>query len=209
MEISENKKKYKTRDVLLVASYYTKHEGYKPVSSGKDSTKERVLLYLNNHSSVDDLTEYQERAEQAVQWVKNEKSTDWIDNLRSSLMKKEIDDSAVGLVASVFSGYDHHVKKLEDRKQLLNSNFVGQPKDNITIDVKSSRHITSGKSKFNDNKDFHILQIIDQSGNVYIWFADQDYSDDLAKSKTVRAIVKSHNERDGVKQTVVQVTQIE
>ena len=209
MEVVENKKKYKTRDVLLVASYFTKQEGYKPVASGKDSTKEQVLLYLNNHNSVEELSDYQERAEQAVQWVKNEKSSDWVDNLRSSLTKKEIDDSAVGLVSSLFSGYDHHKKKMEDRKELQKSEYVGKPKDSITINVKSSRHITSGKSKFNDNKDFHIIQIIDQDGNVYIWFADQDYSKDLATSKTVRAMVKSHNERDGIKQTIIQVTQIE
>ena len=208
MEV-EGRKKYKTRDVLLVASYFTKQEGYKPVSSGKDSTKERVLLYLNNNNSTEDLLEYQPRAEQAVQWLKTEKSSDWIDNIRSSLMKKDIDESAIGLVSSLFSGYDHHLKKQEDRKQLQKSEYVGNPKDSITIDVKSSRHITSGKSKFNDNKDFHIIQIIDQSGNVFIWFADQDYSKDLSNCKTVRAIVKSHNERDGVKQTVIQVTQIE
>ena len=104
-------KKFRTRDVLLVAAYFTKEEGYHPVSAGGTSTKERVLDYLNSHPEVDELDSYQARAEQAVQWIKNEKSSDWIDNIRSSLMKKEVEEKSIGLVSSMFSGYDAYIKR--------------------------------------------------------------------------------------------------
>lgn len=201
-------KKYKTRDILLVASYFTKNEGYHPVSAGKDSTKEQVLTYLNTHNTVEDLSEYQSRAEGAVQWVKSEKSSDWIDNIRSFMTKKEVGEDAVGILSSAFSGYDNFLKKQDFKKDLLKSEYRGKPKDKIIIEVRSTKHISSGKSKYNENKEFHIFQIIDNLNNVYIWFADRDYSEDLKKSKRIGAIVKSHNEREGIKQTIVQVSDI-
>ena len=207
METSE-KKKYKTRDVLLVASYFTKCEGYHPVADGRNSTRERVLSYLRNNIE-EDLSEYQPRAEAAVQWVKNEKSSDWVDNIRSYMTKREVEENAVGILSSVFAGYDNYLKKQESRKELLKSEYQGKPKENITIDVKSTRHISSGKSKYNEDKEFHIHQIIDKSNNVYIWFSDRDYTDDLANAKLLGAMVKSHNERDGVKQTIIQVNDIQ
>lgn len=203
------KRKYLTRDVLLVASYITKIDGYHPVSSGKDSTKEKVLLYLNNNMSLENLSEYQPRAEAMVQWVKGEKSSDWVDNIRSSMSKKEVDESAIGLLSSAFSGYDHYLRKKESQEDLKKSEYQGKPKEKIVIDVKYTKHITSGKSKFDENKEFHIFQIVDKNNNVYIWFADKDYTEDLKKSKKIGAVVKSYNERDGVKQTIVFVNNIQ
>ena len=114
----ETAKKYKTRDVLLVASYFTKNEGYHPVSAGSESTKERVLSYLNNNSSVEDLLEYQPRAEAAIQWVKGEKSSDWVDNIRSYMTKREVQENAIGILSSVFSGYDNFLRKQDAKKHL-------------------------------------------------------------------------------------------
>lgn len=201
-------KKYKIRDILLVASYFTKEEGYHPVSAGGTSTKERVLDYLNTHQDTEGLQEYQSRAEQAVQWIKNEKSTDWIDNIRSYLTKKEVEEKAVGLVSSMFSGYDSYLRRIDEKKKLQKSEFQGQPKQSISFDMKSFKVLTKGKSKFNENKDFYLIQILDQDGNVYIWFADEDYSKDLEVCQIIHAKVKSHNERDGVKQTIIDVQEI-
>lgn len=204
----ETMKKYKTRDVLLVASYFTNQEGYHPVSAGGESTKEKVIEYLNSHDSYEDLSEYQSRAEQAIQWLKGEKETEWIGNIRSSLMKKEVEENVVGLVSSLFSGYDSFLKKDRFKQELRKSEYQGKPKEKISIQMKSFKHITSGKSKFNDKREFHLIQIIDQSGNVYIWFADKDYSCDLEHCQIIHGVVKSHNERDGVKQTIIDVHEI-
>lgn len=201
-------KKYKIRDVLIVASYFTQLEGYHPVSAGGVSTKEKVLEYLNTHDDVEDLSEYQPRAEAAVQWIKNEKSSDWIDNIRSYLTKREVEEKAVGLVASMFSGYDSYLKRMDAKRQLQKSEFQGQPKQSISFPMKSFKILTKGKSKFNENKEFHLTQIIDQKGNVYIWFADEDFSKDLEACQIIHAVVKSHNERDGVKQTIIDVQEI-
>ena len=204
----ETMKKFKTRDVLLVASYFTKEEGYNPVSAGGISTKEKVITYLNSHQTADDLVEYQSRAEQAVQWIKNEKSSDWIDNIRTTLTKREVEEKAVGLVSSLFSGYDSYLKRVDEKNKLKKSEFQGKPKQSISFDMKSFKILTKGKSKFNENKDFYLTQILDQDGNVYIWFADEDFSKDLEMCQTIHAVVKSHNERDGVKQTIIDVHEI-
>lgn len=205
----ETMKKYKTRDVLLVASYFTKQEGYHPVSAGGESTKEKVIDYLNAHDSYEDLSEYQSRAEQAIQWLKGEKETEWIGNIRASLMKKEVEENVVGLVSSLFSGYDSFLKKDQFKQELRKSEYQGKPKEKISFEMKTFKHITSGKSKFNEKRDFHLIQIIDQKGNVYIWFADKDYSCDLERCQVIHGVVKSHNERDGVKQTIIDVHEID
>lgn len=201
-------KKYKTRDILLAASYFTKLEGYHPVSSGLESTKEKVTTYLNTHDSTDDLLEYQPRAEQAVQWIKGEKDTEWITNIKNCLMKKEVEENAVGLVSSLFSGYDSFLRRDSYKQELRKSEHQGKPKEKISFNLKSFKHITSGKSKFDDKRDFHLIQLIDQNSNVYIWFADKDYSKDLETCQVIHGIVKSHNEHDGVKQTVIEVHEI-
>lgn len=201
-------KKYMTRDVLIVSSYITQSEGYRPVSAGGVSTKEKVLEYLNTHPNVEGLLEYQPRAEEAIQWVKNEKPSDWIDNLKSYLTKKEIEEKAVGLIASLFSGYDSYLKRQNVKREMQKSEFQGKPKQPISFPMKTFKILTKGKSKFDENKDFYLTQIIDQSGNVYIWYADTDYSKDLEMCQTIHAMVKAHNEREGVKQTIIDVQEI-
>lgn len=204
----ETMKKYSTRNVLLVSSYFTKEEGYHPVASGGVSTKERVITYLNSHQTFDELLEYQSRAEQAVQWLKNEKPSDWTDSIKSTLTKREVEEKFVGLVSSLFSGYDSYLRRIDEKKKLQESEFQGKPKQSISFDMKSFKILTKGKSKFNENKDFYLTQIIDQDGNVYIWFADNDFTKDLEVCQTIYAKVKSHNEREGIKQTVIDVQEI-
>lgn len=206
MENEVKKKMYNTKDILLVAAYFTKLEGYHPVSSGHDSTKEKVIKYLSSHNSLDDLSEYTERSNKALNWLSGEKSSDWVDNLNSFICKKEVDDGAIGILSSLFSGYDHYQKKVEFKNSLRKSEYQGKPKDNIAIQMKNFKHITQGKTKF--NKEYHLIQILDQLGNVYIWFADKDYSNDLEKCQTVYAVVKAHNERDGIKQTIIDVQEL-
>ena len=46
-----------------------------------------------------------------------------------------------------------------------------------------------------------LYKIVDESGNVFIWKASQPFS--AEEGATIRATVKDHNERDGVKQTIV------
>ena len=211
MEIKQDtSKKYKTRDVLLVASYLTKQEGYQPVSAGDNSTKEKVTQYLDTHTSVEDLVScYQNRAEQAIKWLKEEKTSEWIENVKSCLSKKEVEDRMVGVVASMFSGFDSSMKRNAAKEELKKSEYQGKPKQSISFQMKSFKHLTKLKSKFDEKKFVHLMQIIDFNGNVYIWFADSDYSKDLETCRTIHAIVKRHNEREGVKQTVIDVREIE
>jgi hypothetical protein len=203
-------KKYRLRDVLVVAAYFTKHEGYKPVSAGGTSTKERVLEYLNTHTDASDLSaEYQPRAEKAIQWIQNEKDSDWIKSLKDSLSKKEVEERVVGLVSSIYAGYDKFLQRDAEKRQLQHSEFQGRPKQNIEIQMKTFRILATGKNKYDTTKDYYLTQIIDQDGNVYIWFADKDFTHDLERCQTIYAVVKAHNEREGVKQTIIDVHEID
>lgn len=203
----ETTKTYPLKDVLLVASYFTKNEGYHSVASGGDSTKSKVLAYLKENPDTSNLAEYQERAQEAIKWLKEEKDSEWINNIRDALKRKRVEERHVGLLASMFSGYDSYLKKEENKKEFMRSQPQGEVKAPITFNLHSFKLVTSGKSKYND-RDFFLFRLLDFHGNVYVWFADSDYTEQLETCKSINSIVKSHNVHDGVNQTNIDVKEI-
>ena len=76
------------------------------------------------------------------------------------------------------------------------SNYVGNVGDRIDLDLKEMTLITSWESDWGW---VYLYKMIDVNGNVYVWKSSRKVNTFL-KGK---AIVKAHNERDGIKQTVV------
>lgn len=200
-------KKYKTRDILLVSSYLTELEGYHSVSEGDKSTKALVISYLETHPSLPDLSSYQTRAEKAIQWIKEEPSSDWIDSIRNTLKKVEIEDKYVGIVASLFKGYDTFLIRNKEKEQLLKSEYQGSKGETITFTIKSCRFVTKGVSSFN-NKPFYLYQFIDTKDNVYNWFSESEHKDEFDSGMDVGAKVLSHKERDRVKITNIKILEV-
>ena len=195
---------YKTKDILIAAAYFTALEGYHPVSEKESSTKSKVQAYLDSNS-VESLVEYQSRAEKAIAWLKGAPSSDWINSIKTAVTKKEVEPFMIGVISSLFSGYDSSLHKNDDTK----STFQGTPQEALEIPVSTIRLLMKGPSKFNKEKNFYLYKIVDTNGNVYIWYSDKDCTEPIKTCKLVRAIVKAHKEREGVQQTIIDVKELD
>lgn len=200
---------YYVKDILLVSAHLTKTEGYHPVSSGEESTRDKVLLYLLNNKDADNLMDaYKERVANAIQWIKDDKPSQWKDNMLETLKKKTVDEKSVGLLASLFSGYDSYLRREEVKKSLQKSQHQGELKKPFSFDLKSYKLITQGKSKFKEGADYFLFQLLDYKNNVFIYYADKDISSDLSRCHSVKGIVRQHTIHDNINQTVIEIKEL-
>lgn len=84
----------------------------------------------------------------------------------------------------------------ERQKQAGESQFLGDVGQKVDVDVKEMKLITSWEGDWGYT---YLYKIIDTAGNVLVWYASRC----VDEFKRFRATVKAHNEREGVKQTVV------
>lgn len=78
------------------------------------------------------------------------------------------------------------------------SKHVGNVGDRIEFVAKKTECVTSWETMYGHT---FLYKFTDESGNVYVWFASGAIRE--RNGITVRGTVKKHDERDGVKQTVL------
>ena len=90
-------------------------------------------------------------------------------------------------------------RKNKEREQMgAQSEYVGTVGERYTFPVKEIKLLTSF---FNDYGEVFLYRFIDTDDNVLMWFASSKLKDDNATA--IKATIKAHNERDGVKQTIL------
>ncbi len=88
-------------------------------------------------------------------------------------------------------------KKIEEKEiQAANSEYVGKPGEKIILDLTKMELITSFENQWGWT---YLYKMIDKNGNVMIWYSSRH----IEPFTHGKATVKSHSERDGIKQTVV------
>ena len=113
-------------------------------------------------------------------------------------------DTHLGFVAFAPVAYGRYMEALEaDRKKIAynealaaQSQHVGKPGEKIVLDLRKMELITSFENQWGYT---YLYKMIDKNGNVMIWYSSRRV-DTFEHGK---ATVKSHTERDGIKQTVV------
>ena len=98
-------------------------------------------------------------------------------------------------------------QKALDRKNATtadanNSKYQGVIGSKLAVAVTDAKYITSWETAYGRT---FLYKFYDAEGNVYVWFASGS-SDAFEASKTIESIVgtvKGHEERDGVKQTIL------
>lgn len=80
----------------------------------------------------------------------------------------------------------------------MTSKHVGNIGDRIDFVAVKAEFITSWETMYGHT---FLYKFTDESGNVYVWFASGAF--DERNGMKVRGTVKKHDERDGVKQTVL------
>lgn len=89
-------------------------------------------------------------------------------------------------------------REAEQQALAAGSKHVGEVGQRITIKMASAKLLSSWDNAYGTT---YLYKFVDESGNVYIWYASRCV--DLDEQPTIKATIKDHNERDGVKQTVL------
>lgn len=112
-----------------------------------------------------------------------------------------------GLLAYMPLAYDRYMERkareakraAEKETEAAASEYVGKAKDRLTIQTATAALLTSWETGFGTT---YLYKFTDAAGNVFIWKASAKV-DGLTDNVTLKGTVKAHNERDGVKQTVL------
>ena len=179
--------------------------GYRK-SDERDSTRDEVIARVlgNKEPSAKAL----EQAEKIKAWLLNlEEDQSY---LISDLERNCINMTRGGYVKSKHFGrlaympvaYEKYLERKareEARKAAAgSSDYVGNIGERITVKAETAKLLTSWE---NDYGTTFLYKFIDEAGNVFIWYASRGI--EVKDGMTLKGTVKNHNERDGVKQTVI------
>ena len=195
---------YKVEDIIAYAVECIKSNGYCK-SEYPNSTKVQIIDKLTKDEPS---VESKAKASEIVEWLKSE-TFDAYDSIERNCQVLALSGYAmkkhIGRLAYIPVAYDKYIEKKvaeQNRKnelnRELNSNYVGNIGDKITVDVVDGQFVTSWPTQYGYT---YLYKMIDSNGNVFVWFASSPC--DIKNGVTVKGTVKAHSERDGVKQTVI------
>ncbi len=125
-----------------------------------------------------------------------------LDNIKSLIACEYTKINLLGYVAYAPMAYRKYVAKMKKREEESNkvkgSEYVGTIGQRIDVDVKESVLVTSWENAYGVT---FLYKFLDKDGNVFVWFASR--SIDLDTCKRIKGTIKDHNEREGVKQTII------
>lgn len=95
--------------------------------------------------------------------------------------------------------YKEEMRKQEEREKLAaESNYLGSVGEKISANFVSGREVACCETQFGL---LHIYEFKDANGNTLVWKSGS--SKNIPESGTVTGTVKSHEEYNGIKQTVI------
>lgn len=148
-----------------------------------------------------------------IEWVVSEDSSNnsYIHNLQVLVKSEYVTHRDINMLVSLVAAYRRHLNKVEQENQRackhqveMQSKHVGNIKDKITVDVKSSQLITSWDTQFGWSG---MYKFTDNDGNVFIWITSCGV--ETNKTMKLTGTVKEHSEFNGVKQTVLTRCKVE
>ena len=199
---------YDVTQVLAHACDVVKEFGYRK-SDEPDSTREEVTKRVLSQAKP--TAEALETAERIKTWLLGMSLTD------ESLYDLEKNCSV--LAASGFAKTKHfgrlaympvafakylERKAREERREaerlaaVKASEYVGAVGQRITLRAATAVLITSWEGNYGMT---FLYKFVDDQGNVFIWYASRGI--EVKDGMTLKATVKDHNEREGVKQTIL------
>ena len=124
--------------------------------------------------------------------------SDYLYNVRALVLSGVIELRNAGLAASIAYSHARGMGQEADLERQRSSEYIGQPKDKISFEgtVTLALPLESGYGPCT-------LVKFEAGGNVVVWFASGSPDLEVGRTYTMKATVKKHDERDGVKQTVV------
>lgn len=164
--------------------------------------KDSVIKTLEKVNFNPETDENEKQVKDAIEWVKSQRDcSEWIHNLKVLISSKYVTEKDFGLLVSLLPAYYKNVsyqsqKAKEMESEMEASNYIGEVKERITVEVCEIKCVTSWETDYGTT---HIYKIIDKVGNVLTWKSSKCILDENIKSIT--GTVKGHTEYRGVKQT--------
>jgi len=204
---------YRAMEVLALAIRVSKKQGY--IKSDFPGSNKQTMLdaydmyhMLRNPIKPEERAEAEAMAAGIVAMTEEEAAFTVLGNVKLLLKAGYCKFNHFGFFAYAPIAWKDYQQKLEVKRQReeeaeaarKSSGYVGEIGKRITINVMEAKYITSWFSGYGDGET-HLYKFLDTDGNVYVWFASKMI--DEAEVKSIKGTVKAHNERDGIKQTVL------
>ena len=126
----------------------------------------------------------------------------YYNNLKVIVENEYVPLNKLGLLVSIpkaIDRYKEEKKRQEERERLAaESNYIGKVGEKISVNFVSGREVACCETQFGL---LHIYEFKDANGNTVVWKSSS--GKDIPESGTVTGTVKSHEEYDGIKQTVI------
>ena len=143
-----------------------------------------------------------EDVEVAVEMVKRFPDEPYYNNLKVIVSNEYIPLNKLGLLVSIpkaIDRYEDEKKKQEEKERLAaESDYLGSVGEKISVNFVSGREVACCETQFGL---LHIYEFKDSKGNTVVWKSSS--SKDIPESGVVAGTVKSHEEYNGIKQTVI------
>lgn len=140
---------------------------------------------------------------EAVQWIQEQdEQNNYYHNLKVAVASQYIVGNVYGILASLIATYNKameiKVKREKAVESEVNSQYVGELKQRITVTIKSIKCVTSWDTDFGYT---YIYKIIGQDGNTYTWKTGKEINEEGIIGWSITGTVKAHTEFRGIKQT--------
>lgn len=179
----------------------TANEAYRHLHPTKEDIRDNNLLFRTpSEKSV-------QMAKDAIAWCQEISdaevdASDYLYNIRTISKREVVSGRQLGYAASIVSGYQRHLGKLIQKKrfadQALISKYVGEVGDRSVFNLLIEKVITS-ESDFGTSF-IHLMS--DKDGNRFVWFSSSHKLEENT-DVVLKGTVKKHDERNGVKQTIL------
>ena len=193
---------FEVRQILACAYDAIQEYDYRK-SDEQDSTREVVLDKLREQVAASDKAMSQ--AELINSWLLGidfDSASDLERNCSVFAKGEYVTAKQVGRLAYMPLAYEHYMERKARKEQRANtentSAYVGEVGTRLTLDLTAAVLLTSW---YNDFGTTYLYKFADEAGNVFIWYASRPI--ELQERMTLKATIKAHNERNGVKQTVL------
>lgn len=143
-----------------------------------------------------------EDVEVSVEMVKRFPDEPYYNNLKVIVENEYIPLNKLGLLVSIpkaIDRYEDEKKKQEEKERLAaESDYLGSVGEKISVNFVSGREVACCETQFGL---LHIYEFKDANGNTVVWKSSS--SKDIPEIGVVAGTVKSHEEYNGIKQTVI------
>lgn len=190
---------FNTVDALAHAVRVLRLQGY--VRSGEHGENRAIIrdaMRANERASAVDVARAQDMAAYIANMDDASACAAGLSDVRALVLSRYCAARHMGYVAFAPVAYARHIERENERAAARSaSEYIGSVGERVTLDIASADVITTIPGQYGVTT---VYKLVDVSGNVCIWFASGSLPDGAQR---VKATIKGHNERDGVKQTML------